>query len=380
MKKINILAFSLIAVIILFNNSCTNNNSSKNGSPKTINIAGIYPLTGPAASFGNWTKNGVELAIEEANSNNVLKGIQLNHIIEDTKTDNKLAINALEKSISLYKVNAAIGFVSSGEALACAPIAERNKTVMITPVAGSEKIKEAGDFIFRTREDGSLQAIAIADYANQTLGYKKAIILYENAANAFSYRDAFRQQFNSLGGQIIEEIPYDGGTINFKTILTKIKSLNPECVYAPGISTVIGLILKQSKEIGLKTQWLSSAGIEDPKLFELASDAANGVYYAASFFSVDSESEQTNKFVKSYFNKYGENPTVYAANAYDAVNILIECFNKNKYSGKELVDELYKIKNFNGASGSITFDKFGEVYKPTSIKYINENKFNLISK
>ncbi len=356
-------------ILVLFTNC------QKKEQAEQIKIAGIYPLTGRAATFGIWTKNGVELAIDEINAEGGINGVKLEHIIEDTQTDQKLAVTAFEKVISLYKVNAGIGFVSSGEAMACAPIAERKQTVMITPVAGTEKLKTAGDYVFRTRESGLLQADAVAKYAVNKLKIKKASILFENAANALTYKDAFKKYFTKLGGEILDEVSYDGGITNFRSHISKLKSKDQPAVYAPGISTVIGHILKQSNEMGFTTQWLSSAGIEDPQLFEIAGDAANGVLFAASSFSLNSNDEKTRHFVESYKKKYNEDPSVYAANAYDAVFILVKCFRKQALKGKKLVDSLYQIKNFPGASGNITFDEFGEVFKPTVIKIIKDNEF-----
>ena len=132
--------------------------SNKTIQIKEIKVAGIYPLTGKAATFGQWAHNGVELAIDEINAAGGVNGVKIKHIVDDTQTDNRLAVSAFNKAISIHKVDAAVGFVSSGEALACAPVAEQNNTVMITPVAGTEKLKEAGEYVFRTRESGYLQA------------------------------------------------------------------------------------------------------------------------------------------------------------------------------------------------------------------------------
>lgn len=351
--------------------------SNKTIKIKEIKVAGIYPLTGKAATFGQWAHNGVELAIDEINAAGGVNGVNLKHIVDDTQTDNKLAVSAFNKAISIHKVDAAVGFVSSGEALACAPVAEQNNTVMITPVAGTEKLKEAGEYVFRTRESGYLQAYKIAEYAIKQLKINRASILYENAANAIAYRDAFKSKFEALGGRIVTELSYDENTGNWRTYLAKLKQLDQAAVYAPGISTVIGLILKQSQEIGFKTQWLSSAGIEDPKLFEMAGGAAEGLIFATSFFSLDSNNQKTKHFVGAYQDKYGSQPSVYAANAYDTIYILAECFNNGAIKGQSLVDCLYGIMDFSGASGTITFDNYGEVYKPTTIKVVKDNRFIL---
>ncbi len=345
------------------------------GEQATIRIGGVYALTGKAATFGTWARNGVDLAVSEINAAGGIDGRKIRHIVEDTQSDPKNAVSAFEKLIAANKVNAAIGFVMSGESLACAPVAQRTNTVMITPVAGTEKLKEAGEYVFRTRESSLFQAHAMAEFTINTLEVKEAGILYENAANAIAYKDAFNERFQELGGKISGEWGYDDGVTDFRPYLLRIKESDVPAVFAPGISTTIGRILKQADEIKLETQWLSSAGIEDPKLFELAGDAANGVIFATSKFSLDTDSGRTAKFVANYRKRFKSDPSVYAANAYDTVFLLADCFKKGSFKGKQLSDELTTIKDFPGASGSITFDQDGEVSKPITIKIVDNNKF-----
>ncbi len=345
-----------------------------------IKIGGIYPLTGRAATFGQWAYKGTDLAIEEINASGGVGGIRLKHVVLDTQSDPKLAVSAYQKAVTMDKVAASIGFVSSGEAMACAPLAERYNSVFITPVAGAEELKTAGDFVFRTRESSSLQAEALAMYAVSNTQIRKVIVLYENAANSIAYTDAFARRFNRLGGEIMQELAYEPDAQDFKPLLLQIlkQKESVDAVYAPGISTQIGLILKQAAEIGLNIQWLSSAGIEDPKLFELAGNCAEGVVFSAPQFSLDSTGQKTKEFIENYRKKYSEEPSVYAANAYDSVYLLSECWKGDVMTGQALVRALYQIKDYSGASGYITFDAYGEVQKPSVIKKIVNKKFILL--
>ncbi|NQU24569.1 MAG: ABC transporter substrate-binding protein [Candidatus Nealsonbacteria bacterium] len=345
--------------------------------PGEVRIAGIYPLTGRASTFGISAKNGVELAVEEINAAGGVDGVPIVHMEADTQTDVKLAVSAYQKAISVDNVQASIGFVSSGEAMACAPLAERYESVMITPVAGTAELRTAGEYVFRTREDSALQAKALAEYAHNTMRVKRVAIFYENAANAIAYSEAFSAAF---GGEVVARLTYEQDTHDFKPMLLQLKK-GPavDAVYAPGISTQIGMIrmiLRQAAEVGLDTQWLSSAGIEDPKLFELAGDRAEGVIYVASSFYVDSAHPRTRAFVESYRKRFNDEPSVYAANAYDTVYLLAEAWQDGVLSGEALVKALYRIKDHDGASGMITFDEYGEVLKPSVVKIIRDGKFS----
>ncbi len=368
--------FTVLLLIVFSIPAC----SKKVPESKEINIGCVFALTGKAAQFGVWVKNGADLAIEEINDSGGRNGYKLKLLVEDTQSEPKLAVSAFNKLISLNKVTVAIGFVSSSEALVCAPIAEKSKVVMITPVAGTPELKDAGDYIFRTRESGLLQSYKIAGYIFNDLGHKKAAIIYENAANAVGYKEAFIEEFTRLGGQIQLNESYEEGQTDFRAILTKVKSLNPRAIYVPGVGSIIGRILKQAKELGIDAEFFSSAGIEDPELFKIAGDAAEGVIFGSPAFSVDSTDSHTKQFVSKYRNRYGDDPSVYAANAYDTVMLIAGAL---KDTGSTKSDDikryLYQIKDYQGASGQITFDSYGEVVKPIILKKIVNGNFTALN-
>jgi branched-chain amino acid transport system substrate-binding protein len=270
--------------------------STREGAQPPIQIGGVYALTGKAASFGKDVKNGVDLSVEAINQRGGIAGRKLQVVSEDTQSDPKTAVSAFEKLITLNRIPAAVGFITSSEALACAPVAERSKVVMITPIAGTPELREAGDFVFRTRESGLLQSFKIAQYVYETLGIGEVAVLCENAANAVGYRDAFITKFEELGGKIVTSLTYEEGQTDFRIVLTRLKGSQPRAVYIPGVGKVIGRILKQARELELDTKFFSSAGLEDPVLFEIAGDAANGIIYGAPAFSLGSSEPKTSKF------------------------------------------------------------------------------------
>lgn len=348
-------------------------------SNREIQIGGIFSLTGKAAPYGEWVKNANELAIKDINTRGGVNGRLFTLISEDTQTDPKLAVAAFQKLITLNKIKVATGFISSSEALACAPIAESSKVVMITPIAGSPELKDAGDYIFRTRESGDVQGHKIAEYIFNDLGHKEAAIIFENTANAIGYKDSFVEKFTELGGEIILSESYEEGQNTFRGIITKAKNVNAKAIYVPGVATIIGRVLKQSKELGLNSEFFSSAGIEDPKLFDIAGDAAEGLIYTSSAFSEDSTDEKIKAFVEAYKDHYGSTPTAYAANAYDTIMLIAEAIKKQGSVDADKIKQfLYQVENYHGVSGKISFDSYGEVTKPVVLKQVKGHDFVII--
>ncbi|MFZ5559809.1 MAG: ABC transporter substrate-binding protein [Patescibacteria group bacterium] len=345
-------------------------------SPKgTIKIGAILPLSGKAASYGQWAKNGFDLAAEEVNS---LRGYpyKLELIYEDDTGDPKTGVSAIQKLISVQNPPVIIGVILSRIAVACAPIAEQNRVVLLSTSASSDEIRNAGDYIFRVRESGIIHGQSMADYVwKKWSNSKKTGVLYLNAENGITYAEAFKKRFLELGGQIDLYEAYNVGETDFRTQLFKVKDKKIKILYVPGEVAEISQILKQAQELSLKIQFLSSVGAENPKLIEIAGSAAENLIYTYPAFNPDSSDEIVKQFTTKYSEKFGIKPEFIAANSYDAIKILAEVFKKYGYKSDQIKDGLYKIQNYDGVSGNLSFDEYGDVMKPIMFKTVKNGQF-----
>lgn len=181
--------------------------------------------------------------------------------------------------------------------------------------------------------------------------------------------------FQSYGGQVEQLLSYEEGQTDYRSILTKLKARSADVVYIPGVGRIIGYILVQAKELGIKPRFFSSAGIEDPELFRIAGETANGIIFGAPAFSLESEEPHLRNFIKSYRKRFKEEPSIYAANAYDAMMLVGEAVKAGKMTSDEIKEYLYDISDYKGASGKITFEKNGEVNKPVILKITQNGQF-----
>lgn len=365
MKKLLGIGLVMVLAITMFVFGCAR-------KPEEIKIGTVLSLTGKAASYGEWARKGITLAVEQLNESG---GFRFEILQEDSQGKPTIAVSAMLKLISVDNVPVILGFITSGEFLAAAPIAEKNKVVIITPVAGAPLDRSDGSYVLRTRESGALESKKVAEYVYDSIKSKKASVVYENAANAIAYKDVFVNTYKSLGGEIDQLFSYDEGETDFHSILTKIKSNPVDAVYVPGVGKIIGRILVQAKELGIDTKFFSSAGIEDPELFRIAGETANGIIFGAPAFSLGSEEPHISNFIESYRKRFKEEPSVYAANAYDAMMVVAEAVKAGKRDSDEIKEYLYSISDYKGASGKITFEKNGEVNKPVILKITQNGQF-----
>ena len=152
----------LIFLIILLT-SCTPSPTAEVVEKETVKIGSVLPLTGPSSDLGQYTREGLLLGLEEINANPALK-YNYELIFEDSTYNPTVGVTAINKLISIDGVKYVIGAQGSSVTLAIAPVAERNKVILITPSSQSDKISQAGDFIFRTQVNTAQDARFVSNY------------------------------------------------------------------------------------------------------------------------------------------------------------------------------------------------------------------------
>jgi branched-chain amino acid transport system substrate-binding protein len=344
--------------------------------PNEIVIGAILPLTGDGAMYGEWTKKGIDLAINEENQKGGINGKKIKILYEDTQQKPDLGVAAFKKLILIEKVQAVIGELSSSVTLAVAPVANQNKIVLLSPAASSPKITDAGDYIFRVCASDIFEGKVMAEFSMNKLKYKKVSILYINNEYGLGIKNVFNSVYIENGGEIVSIESFDQGTSDFRTQLLKIKVTNPQAIYLVGYAPEMAIALRQIKELRIKVPILSSYEAENPKILEVSGNAAEGIIYSAYDYDPKKENLLVQSFVKEYKINYGEEPNIVAALGYDSAKIMIEALKEARViSGDEIKNSLYNIKKYPGVTGITSFDRNGDVEKSVIIKTIKNKEF-----
>ncbi len=322
-----------------------------------IKIGTVLPTTGPIATFGQSTLNGIKMAIAEINAAGGVLGRQIELINEDTKSDATETRNAVAKLINRDNVLAIIGEVASTNTLAGAPVAQSQGVPMVTPGSTNEKVTEVGDYIFRTCFVDPYQGKIVASYAARSMKAKRAALLTALSSDySVGLANVFKAEFTRLGGKIVSEQSYSEGDQDFSAQLTKLRSIKPDVLYIPGYYTEIALIARQARQLGVKIQILGSEGTESPKLFELGGDAVEGILFS-THYSAEVKNPIAQRFLKNFKEKYGKDPEALSALGYDAALVVADAVKRaGKVDRKALRDALARTKNVNAVTGVITLD------------------------
>jgi branched-chain amino acid transport system substrate-binding protein len=199
-----------------------------------------------------------------------------------------------------------------------------------------------------------------------------------------SIASIFKKTLETKGGKVTLNEGYLDKATDFRAVLTKIAGLKPDAIYVAGYFADTARILKQARELGIKSQFLGTTAIEDPEFIKLAGNTADGTIYplATGFDPTTIKTPQVESFVSTFKQKYGTDPGWVEAHSYDAFMLAYQAASstKGEVTGTSIQSYLDSSKGYEGVTGKIVFDSNGDVLKPVVFKTIQKGKFIALPK
>lgn len=385
MRKKSLALFVCFVLIAALFTGCAPKAPAASGeqaaAPEVIKIGAVFPMTGDVATFGESSKNALELLKEEVNAKGGLLGKKVEIIYEDDSNTPANSANAIQKLISNDKVVAVVGSVASKCSIAMGPIATQNKVPMISPTSTNPKVTtDGGEYVFRACFIDPFQGTVLAKFATENLKFKTAAVLYD-VGNDYSkgLAEFFKAGFEKLGGKVVAMESYNAGDQDFNAQLTKIKPLNPEVILLADYYNTVGLIAKQARAQGITATFVGGDGWDSSDLYKVGGDAIDGGYFS-NHYSSDDTSPLVVDFRKNYEAKYGKTPDALAALGYDAGKILFAAIEKaGSVDGAKIKDAM-KASDLEVVSGKVTFDQDRNPIKGAVVIKVVKDKYEFAAK
>ncbi len=351
-------------------------------SSSEIKIGLLNELTGGNATFGASTTNGAKMAIKEANAKGGVLGKQIKAVVADNKSEPSESANAMTKLLSQDKVVAVTGVFASSNAIAASSVVESAKVPFLAvgatnpKVTVDEKSGKVKDYTFRVCFIDPFQGTVGANFVLGTLKLTKAVILVDNSSDySKGLADFFKTAFTKGGGSILGQEAYLQKDQDFKTILTKVKALNPDVLYVPGYYEEVGKIVRQARELGITAPIVGGDGWDSPKLVEVATAAPLNNTYFTNHYSVDDTSAASKAFVEAYKKEYGQNPDAMAVLGYDAMNVIIDAIKRaGSTEPAKIREALAATKDFPAITGATTLNATHDAVKSAVIIEMKDGK------
>ena len=330
----------------------------------SIKVAILAPLSGSVATFGQSTKEGAQMAIDEWNAKGGVLGKQIVTVVEDSQCKPDPAVNAANKVIDQDKVKFIVGEVCSSASIPVSKIATAKKVLQISPTSTNDALTVGSDgkaipYVFRACYNDSFQGQVIANFAFKNLNFKSAFVLSDQTnAYTIGLANSFEKQFTTNGGKVVGKENYTGTDTDFSAILAKVAAAKPDMVFLGDYYPTVNLFYKQAKEKGITAPFMGGDGWDSS---DLDRTAADGGYYSNHYDPGDPR-PVVQDFLKAYGAKYKDDkgnpkvPDALAVLAYDAANMLLNSIkNAGSDDTSKVQDALLKL-NLNGVSGNITID------------------------
>ncbi len=347
-----------------------------------IPIGFFAPITGPAAVDGASAKNAVELGLKEVNDAGGINGKKINLIIYDDRLNPQEAVAIANKLIEKDKVVGVVSGSYSGPTRVTAPIFQKAGIPMVAgyavhpDVTWDPKEKKPNDFCFRNGFLGEIEGAAAAEFAVKRLKAKKVSLIFMDNDFGRTISSGFAERAEKLGAKVLIKQMYKfPGEKDFRPYLTRIKEGNPDLIFAAGYYNEAASIVRQAKELGVKSKIMGEEGFDSPKFLEIAGPAAEGVIIATNLDRDDPRPVVQN-FLKNYRKAYNEDADMVGASSYDAFMILVNAMKKAGTDPKAIQKALLATRDYNGLTGKISRFVQGEVVKPVQIQVVKGGKFH----
>ena len=349
----------------------------KAADQNVVKVGVFLPLTGDNAAGGELELRGIKLA-NQLHPEVLGKKVEL--VVADNKSDKAEAASVAARLIEKDKVSVLVGSYGSSLSMAAGNIVKENKVPAVGTSCTNPQVTANNDYYFRACFIDPFQGKVMAEYAHQN-GFKKVAIVQE-VSNDYSVGLAkfFREEFVKLTGDensIVDVANYQTGDKDFTAILTNIKALNPDAVFAPGNFTESALLVKQARQLGIDAQFMGGDTWETQEFIDVGGKDVEGVALSTAFDREKASTEEAKKFLDAYTKEYNGEPSALTAMAYDAYLIAVSGIEKagTATDTVKIRDAIAATKGLECVTGMTTLDENGDPIKGVVIKTVKDGKF-----
>lgn len=338
-----------------------------------IKIGFNVPLTGFAASDGKSALEGAKLAVAQANAKGGVAGQKVELVVYDDQASPKEAVPVATKLVEKDKVVGAVSGSYSGSTRAAAAIFQQGKVPYVVAYAIHPDITLTGDYMFRTSAMGEVQGRA-GSMLVQNLGKKKVVLVTIKNDFGQALAAGFKEGAAKFGLNIVNEYEYGIQDRQFGALVSKLKSDNPDIIYASGYFFTAGPLVSQLRAAGVTVPIIGQEGYDSDKFIEIAGAAAEGTFVTTSL-DRDSDSPVTKAFFADFRKAADFNADMVAASSYTATSVMLEGLRKTGGKGGEALKNALAGGTFDTPIGKLSFNDLHEVKKDVQVQIIKDKAF-----
>jgi len=329
------------------------------GGGGDVKIGAVLPLSGQFALYGTPIKQGIELAYAEYQEDPEAP-YPIDLEIVDSESDPERAKELLQR---LYRDGAvaAIGGVTTSEAMAMVPVADEADNVLLSPSASNPALTGISRNFFRIFPSDFREGNKMGNFAAEGLGIDRVVILAAESPYARGVQDVFQNEFQRYGGEVTEVIEYPPGGTDFTGLVQRALQLEPVGVYVADYAQNTTKIIRELRRQDFDGKILTTSAYSAAETLAGAGEEAEGVILTQVAMMPDQP--ETTRFLEGYREMYDTPADIWAAHGYDAFRVLAQALVEGGRSPSDVWRGMRSIRELRGPSGLIQFDEKGDVSK-----------------
>lgn len=342
---------------------------------QVVKIGHVAPISGAQAHYGKDNENGVRMAIEELNAQNITIGgkrIRFEIQAEDDAADPKQGTAAAQKLCDA-KVAGVVGHLNSGTTIPASKVYNDCGIPHVTGAATNPNLTKPGyKTTFRIIANDNSLGAGLAFYAADALKLKRVAIIDDRTAYGQGVAEVFKRTAQAKGMQVVDEQFTTDKATDFMAILTAIKAKNPDAIFFGGMDPQAGPMLRQMEQLGLSNvKYFGGDGICTSEIAKLSAGAKTlGNVVCAEGGSSLAKMPGGTAWKAKYDAKYPGQFQVYSPYTYDATFLLVDAMKRANSVDPKVYTPKLAESNFKGVTSTIQFESNGELKNPAITLYV----------
>ena len=363
-------------------------------------IAAALPFSGKMKPFGADALNGISLALQEGQKQ--LGANTLGIVVKNSALPPAQLHHELEQVLKEFEPISLIGPLLARQVQNVADLPDWSNTPFITPTASLSDVKKFGQFWFSTALTTRLQVTKLVDHAMHTLGFYRFSILSPKSTYGQQLARMFQEIVLQNGGEIIAIESYHPATTDASIQIQRLKDKDlslygemlpleteepqkkgeEQLVYRPGFDalflpghpTDVAFLSAQLAYYDIKIPLLGSNSWNHPDLLKWGRSTLNGGMFGDAIF-LESTNLRTQKFIRKYREHFQVDPSIFAAQAYDAMRIILDTISHGATNGQEVRNQLLTRHDFPTFGGLASFGEGGVLNRKVYMIQIANGRF-----
>jgi branched-chain amino acid transport system substrate-binding protein len=304
-------------------------------------------------------KKGMELAVEEINSNGGVNGRKVELITRDDNANPGDAVRAAEELLSREQVEVLTGTFLSNIGLALGDFAKQKKVFFLAGEPLTDKIvwQNGNHYTFRLRASTYMQVAMLVPEALK-LKKKRWALIYPNYEYGQSAANTFKQLLKSAQPDVefVSEQTPALGKIDAGAVIQALADSKPDAIFNVLFGADLTKFVREGNTRGLfeGKDVVSMLTGEPEYLDALKDETPNGwIVTGYPWSSIDTPAHKA--FFAAYQKRYNDYPRLGSVVGYSTIKAIAEGAKKAKSTDTEKLIAAFKGLSFESPFGMVTF-------------------------